>query len=213
LYIIDVNASKVYGIFICVLLLAQLMLTPHSVFAQTGKTLAESRHKIGFVAGYGNQNFGQFLSLDVNYTYHVYFYQFQYYYSLLSKPKWSLELLIQPQFNTTNFRHKDDLPGEQNGYEFGINAGLLVRKNLFNDYLSVYTSIGVGPHYISQGLERQVKGFLFSNSVIAGVNVRITKNTYLDLRGGFRHISNAGIERPNGGVNTITLSAGFFITL
>lgn len=184
-----------------------------SLSGQEDKELNESRHKIGFVTGYGDQGLGKFLNFAVNYRYEVHFYQLQYYYSILNKPKWNLELLAQPQFNTTKLASLDDLPGDVSGYEFGLNLGVLVRRNLFNDIMSVYSGISVGPHYISKTPLRQAKGFNFSDNILAGVNVRIAKTTYLDLRCGFRHMSNGGFNRPNGGINNIVLSAGVMIVL
>jgi len=32
---------------------------------------------------------------------------------------------------------------------------------------------------------------------------------YLDLRFGFRHISNAGLSNPNGGINNFVVNIGF----
>jgi hypothetical protein len=195
------------------ILLLLLACANTSLQGQDSKGLNENRHRIGFIMGYGDQGIGQLFRLDVGYRYEVYFYQFQYYYSIKSRQKWSFELLLQPQFNTTKIPQVDDLSAEVYGYEFGLNVGILVRRNIFNDHIGVYGLISLGPHYISNAPQRQSKGFIFSDNVMGGVHVRIAKDTYLDLRGGLRHISNAGLSRPNGGMNTIVLSAGVMIAL
>ena len=41
----------------------------------------------------------------------------------------------------------------------------------------------------------------------------ILENLFFDFRSGFRHISNAGLNHPNGGVNDLVLSGGVFINL
>jgi hypothetical protein len=68
--------------------------------------------------------------------------------------------------------------------------------------------ISSGPHYVSAAPHRQSNGFVFSNNLSAGVNLRLYKNLYADLRTGIRHISNAGIKIPNAGVNDMTINEG-----
>src|ERR1700722_9900766 len=81
-----------------------------------------SRHKIGFISGYGEQYISGAVNLweikniepqlSHRYTYNVIFFQLQYYYALVRKQSWSVELLFQPQFNTAEFRYHDSLPNE-----------------------------------------------------------------------------------------------------
>lgn len=169
--------------------------------------LNNPRHKWGFITGYGNQK-----KLEVSYTYEVVFFQFQYYYSLLKKKAWSLEVLLQPQYNVT--KYKNGFLGEEKkkGHEFGLNIGFLARKNIVKDLLNSYILISAGPHYVSGTPERQTAGFIFSDNLFAGISVRVFKSVYLDIRGGFRHISNAGIKNPNKGVNNLIINEGFFLS-
>ncbi|MBM3441042.1 MAG: acyloxyacyl hydrolase, partial [Bacteroidetes bacterium] len=60
---------------------------------------------------------------------------------------------------------------------------------------------------------RQARGFIFSDNAFGGVNLKCAKHTWIDLRIGFRHISNAGLREPNGGVNNLMLSGGFIFDL
>ena len=164
-------------------------------------TSVNSRHKIGFMTSYGSQDF-----IGVPYDYRVSFFQAQYYYTLLQKKTWSLEVLVQPQYNTTRYRHIDKT---ENGYEVGVNAGLLVRKELIKDDLNAYIFLSSGPHYISGAPQRQVPGFIFSDNLFVGLNTKIAPGLDLDLRSGFRHISNANFKKPNSGVNNFIFSIGF----
>jgi len=176
--------------------------------AQENKQIDDHRHKIGFISGFGGQ-----YGLDVSYYYHIYFLQAQYYYSLVRKPSWNLEILLQPQYNITRYKPVDNIPDISNGYEFGLNAAILVRKNLQEDRLSMYVFLGTGPHFVSGTPERQSSGFIFSDNLFVGLNIQLIDNLYLDIRPGFRHISNLGLQDPNWGVHSFVLSGGLLFIL
>ena len=173
-----------------------------------GSLLKGNRHKWGFDLGYGDQS-----GLDVDYFYEVYLFQYQYYFTLLGKEKWALEIITQPQFNLSRFNEFNDSPTITRGHEFGLNAGLLVRGIFLSDLLSPYLFISTGPHYISGVPERQSPGFIFSDNLFSGLSIRLQESFYLDLRFGFRHISNAGLKNPNGGINTFVVNIGFLSLL
>ncbi len=165
-----------------------------------------NRHKWGFDFGYGTQS-----GLDVNYFYEVYLFQYQYYFTLLEKGKWALEIIAQPQFNLSRFKYDNDSPTINSGHEYGLNAGLLIRGNFERDLLRPYLFISTGPHHVSGAPERQTPGFIFSDNLFSGLSIRLNESFFLDLRFGFRHISNAGIKNPNGGVNTFVFNIGFLV--
>ncbi|MBN2571726.1 MAG: acyloxyacyl hydrolase [Ignavibacteriales bacterium] len=164
-------------------------------------------HKIGFQFGYGTQNL-----LEVDYHYDVYLFQVQYFYSLINEETWSLEINIQPQFNFTSYKHINFATSNESGYEYGLNFGIIARKNILNDHLGVYILVGFGPHYTSGTPERQANGFIFSDNFMFGINLKIINNIYCDLRTGLRHISNADLKEPNCGVNNFVINSGFFFT-
>ena len=197
-----------------------------------------SKHKLGFVSGIGGQDFHQILNvlygrdanstkansndvdndpdqtiLQARFDYQVVYFQLQYYYAVLQKKSWGLDILAQPQYNVTQFRFLDDETKRFKGYEYGLNIGLLIRKNILSDKLGFYAFLSSGPHYVSGVPERQSGGFIFSDNFFMGANVKVIKNIYLDSRIGIRHISNAGIKEPNAGVNNLIISGGFFILL
>ena len=215
-----------------------LFLSTNRLLAQDSNLFNNSKHRIGFIAGFGGQNVNQLLSkinesdaevlrefliskglnpdevgLNVQYDYQVKFFQAQYYWAFLRRQTWGLDLLVQPQYNLTKFRHIDNISDEINGFEFGINVGVLIRKNIFKDFLSMYAFISSGPHYVSGTPQRQSTGFIFSDNFFIGLNIKLFKNTYLDLRPGFRHISNASLTHTNGGLNDFVISGGILINL
>jgi len=221
-----------------IVLITLSLLMMNYLLSQEIKKVYQSKHRIGFIIGFGGQNIDQMRSdlneedsdilgasllsnglnpdvvgLDVQYFYQVRFFQAQYYYSFLRRRTWGIDILVQPQYNMTNYRHINNILSESKGYEFGINAGLLVRKNIFKDLLSTYLCISTGPHYVSGTPERQANGFIFSDNLLLGFNIKILENTYLDLRPGFRHISNANLTPPNGGINSFVLGGGVLINM
>ena len=210
----------------------------NALSAQENNLFNNSKHRIGFITGFGGQNVNQLFSdinerdamkirdyliskginpdelgLNVKYSYKVSFFQLQYYWAFLRRETWGLDLLIQPQYNLTRYRHIDNVPDELNGFELGVNTGLLIRKNILKDFLSIYVFISSGPHYVSGTPQRQSKGFIFSDNLFIGLNVKLFKNTYLDLRPGFRHISNASLTHTNGGLNDFVISGGILVNL
>jgi len=166
------------------------------------------KHRLGFISGQSIQR-----TINVKYDYRVQFFQLQYFNNLISRESWGLDFLIQPQFNKTTFRFVDYISEVSTGFEFGLNAGVLARKNIVDDWFSIYGLISFGPHFISGAPSRQSPGFIFSDNILVGSNLKVIENIYLDFRFGLRHISNAGLLPVNGGINSIVLSGGIFINL
>lgn len=175
---------------------------------QADKLFKAARHRVGWIGGIGTQK-----GLYVPYKYRINYWQFQYYFALLRKKTWGVDLLVQPQYNFTKYRPKDRSALEITGYEWGLNVGALIRKNFLRDFLSLYGIISVGPHYVSDVPQRQIKGFIFSDNFLAGINIRLWNNIYLDIRSGFRHISNANLALPNGGVNDVFIGLGLLMNV
>ena len=169
-----------------------LFLSTNCLLAQDTNLFNNSKHRIGFIVGFGGQNVNQLLSdinvrdaellrefiiskgldsdelgLAVQYDYQVKFFQAQYYWAFVRRQTWGLDLLVQPQYNVTKFRHIDNISNEINGFELGVNVGVLIRKNIFKDFLSIYAFISSGPHYVSGTPQRQSDGFIFSISLIS----------------------------------------------
>lgn len=214
------KTNKIYLIIISV-----LFLCTNNLFAQETSLFNNSRHRVGFVKAFGYQttliavpnmvggvDFEE-VGLNADYDYEVDFHQAQYYYGFLRKKTWGLDFLVQPQYNTTKYRLVGKDSEKLNGYELGVNLGLLIRKNIFKDFLSLYALISVGPHYVSGVPQRQSKGFIFSDNLFIGSNIKLYKNIYIDIRTGIRHISNASLTEQNGGINNLISSIGLLVNL
>ncbi|WP_214071095.1 acyloxyacyl hydrolase [Mucilaginibacter sp. dw_454] len=178
------------------------------------------KNRLGFVTGIGNQYLGQLVgggskgfNVANNYYYHVTFYELEYYRTLKKKRSTEWDILVQPQYNTNRYgMYPTSVSADfLSGYEYGINLGLLYRKNLTSLPLNVYASLSTGPHYASGTPHRQMSGFLFSDNLFAGANLKLYRNIYADVRLGLRHMSNAGTRLPNAGVNTLALKEGFVV--
>ena len=179
--------------------------------AQDKSIFNNSKHKIGFITGYGGRNVKQLMDPDFavnNYYYTVVFFQLQYYYTVWAKKSFGVDILLQPQYNITEFKYFYRSSDTTKGFELGLNFGLLIRMNTHNDLFSFYFFLSTGPQYIPDIPKRQASGFIFSNNVFLGMNIRIFKNVYLDIRPGFRHISNLNLELPNYGINNLVISGG-----
>lgn len=195
-------------------------------------------YMLGIFVGYGSQNTSQhhtglqnnnysdvidfinsnFVSADavvnrVSYNYQVIFFQIQFFYPLMQNKNLKLDLCFQPQYNITKFTPTNHAINELNGYELGLNIGLILRKDIFNDLLHSYIMISTGPHYVSGTPDRQANGFLFSDNFLIGINISLSPRTFLDIRGGFRHISNAGLKGPNEGINNLIIGAGILFNI
>lgn len=171
-----------------------------------------SRHLAGFMVGYGDQN-TSLASLDVNYDYRVMLFQAQYHYILVPKKTWDLQIVVQPQYNITKFKPVNYLDDKTSGSEFGLNAGLQIRKTIFKNLLSCYFLVSSGPHFVSGTPTRQSRGFIFSDNFFVGTNIKLKENVLLNMRCGYRHISNLELKQPNGGVNNLIYGGGLLFTL
>jgi len=92
-------------------------------------------------------------------------------------------------------------------YEFGLNFIFAFGFQLGeNSILSV--NVGTGPHYITAEIERQASGFIFSDHFNLAYKKRIN-DLQFGLTVGIRHISNAGFEEPNLGIENIGIGVSF----
>jgi len=178
------------------------------------------KNKLGITTGSGFQYIGQLtggnshaVALHTTYYYQVTFYQLQYYRTLSRKHNFGIDLLLQPQYNLSRYKQFDTVNTITHAHEFGLNAGVLIRKNTAPDTWSFYLCLSSGPHYASGTPHRQANGFLFSNNLFAGIDLRLYKNLYADIHAGVRHISNAKFKYPNGGINDITVNEGLMLVL
>ena len=92
-------------------------------------------------------------------------------------------------------------------YEAGCSFGLKYAYPLTSKFYP-YIEGGTGGIYISQRTMRQGSHGNFVDHAGAGLYYFITDNVALNAGYRFRHISNLGIKRPNGGIETNSVTAG-----
>jgi hypothetical protein len=118
----------------------------------------------------------------------------------LEKHRGKLSLFFEPQVNPSG-------QPKQN-VEFGVGVGLKYSYPI-HELVSVYVLGSVGPHYITLNTEDQAQGFLFADSIGGGVSVVISPGSAINIEYRFRHLSNAGLELPNHGIETSIGLIGF----
>jgi hypothetical protein len=148
--------------------------------------------------------------LDVDYRYLVYSLQAEYRYVWKRKGSWLFQGWVQPQASLTRFNFEDDGPVNMRGHEFGVGLGFLAERSFSAELFSVYMGAGTGPCFLSKGTHRQTDGVAFNSQLFCGMTFRLDGTYNLDVRTGYRHVSNAGLSQPNGGLNNSMLSVGVF---
>lgn len=166
------------------------------------------RTRVGLSVGYGFQN-----GLGVSYHHNVLFLEAQWARSLRHSDRWLIEALVLPQLNLTRYRPVDGQDPLVGGHEFGLNLGIRAGRHVLDGRILVYAGGAVGPHYVSGVPQRQVAGFLFSDNLFTGLNLSLGSRSALDLRANFRHISNASLRQPNGGINNLVVFVGWLYAL
>ncbi len=111
----------------------------------------------------------------------------------LKTHKGKLTFYIEPQINPVVEPESD--------FEFGVGLGIQYQYPV-TEKLSAYILGGVGPHYISVVTDDQANGFTFSDTVGAGIYYNLTDRSAINVGYRFRHLSNAGIQKPNGGIES-----------
>jgi hypothetical protein len=202
--------SQLYKVAFAIALMAILATTTSS--QEKSNPSNSSRHLAGFMLGYGDQNMSLAV-LDVNYDYRIILLQAQYHYILLPKKTWDLHVVVQPQYNLTEFKPVNSIDHKIIGSEFGLNVGIQIRKTIFKDFLSCYFLVSSGPHFVSGAPTRQSEGFIFSDNFFLGTNIKLKESLLLNMRFGYRHISNLELKQPNGGVNNFICDVGLLFRL
>ena len=148
--------------------------------------------EMGVVTGYGSGNIpeGRYQPILLIGHFGV---DLKRYISGLRNHQGTLSAFIEPQVNpvldpSTNF-------------EAGIGVGLQYSYPVYEP-LSLYILGSTGPHYVSVVTKKQANGFLFSNVFGAGIYYYLSKDSALHVGYRYRHMSNADLAEPNGGIDT-----------
>lgn len=111
-------------------------------------------------------------------------------------------------YSEAQFARATSLTRGDGDYEFGFNLGLMYQLSLSPDMM-LAAALGSGPYYITVDTRRQARGFIFSDNFELGLTYHPPQShTALQLRARYRHISNAGLENPNGGIDNLFVIAG-----
>jgi hypothetical protein len=195
----------------CILI---IFFSSQPVFTQIDSS--HHNHKIGFTVGYGSQVvnlLGIKIDLKVPYFYDVYLFEFDYYLPLYSNKTWSIETQLRFVYGITSYKKKNNSLSISKNNEVGVSSGFLIGKSFFENFLKIYFVSSIGPYFSFDTPDRQISGFLFCGNYDVGINLELRKNVYIDLRTGFRHISNAGLRNPNGGLNNWMINGGLVIEM
>lgn len=171
---------------------------------------AGKKERLGLITGIGSQG-NILLHNALFYRYDVALIHLNYSVCIVERKQLALFLLTEPQFNFARFRDKD-IPQFKPAFEFGTSFGFQLQQQLKNDKWKGYLGLQSGPHFISDSPLRQVPGFIIANHAYFGSLYHLSNHLSLDLRLGVRHMSNAGLEEPNGGINTFVFMVGLAYT-
>lgn len=157
--------------------------------------------EMGFITGFGNGSIpeGSYQPVFLIGHFGV---DLKRYFSELKNHRGTLSFFLEPQINPVVNPRTD--------FECGIGIGLQYMYPIMGK-LSVYALGSVGPHYISVVTTKQASGFIFADSIGAGFYYYLTKDSALNAGYRFRHMSNANLADPNGGIDTNSGVIGYSV--
>jgi len=146
----------------------------------------------GFITGFGNATIHEGDYQTALLVWHLGL-NLDRFFPSLKNHRGTLSFFIEPQFNPV-FNPETD-------FEFGLGIGLQYQYP-FSDRLSFYALGSMGPHYISVVTRKQENGFIFADTLGAGLYFHLTGRSALNVGYRFRHMSNADFNKPNGGIES-----------
>ncbi len=194
-----------------------------SVFSYSQDSIPRFRWlRSGLVIGFASQN--TFMKQEWDYTYESKIIKFSNHFNLSRKRKHSWEILVEPSYYRSKHQminywfishtveNGDELRAKfmplKTINEYVLNVGMVYRRYL-NLHSSVYATLNSGPMYIDTDTERLKKGFAFSDILSVGYNYKM-KNISFDAKCMIRHASNANLQMPNFGLNSVGFEVGSY---
>lgn len=169
------------------------------------KVSPTTKHKIGFNVGASTENY------PLRYVYQTNMYQVQWNYTFARVSGFEFESILSPQISTTYYNEGYyPYPGFSRGIELGFTVGVNCRFNFWKDRLFVCAMGIIGPMYTPSMPPRQGTPLNFSDNLAVGIGARIAGHYIIDLRIGYRHLSNAELNPPNHGINSHWISGGVY---
>lgn len=163
-----------------------------------------SRHKLGLNFGAMQSNYPE------KYIYDATYFQVQYNYTFARVGHFDFEVIVSPQYNTTYYSTDYTRTAFERSYELGFTAGINVRFNMWKERLFVSAMGIIGPMYTPHMPARQGTPLNFSDNLAVAIGAKFWKRYILDLRMGYRHMSNAGFNPPNYGLNSHWVTIGVY---
>lgn len=157
--------------------------------------------EMGFIAGFGSGSLpeGNYQPVFVIGHFGV---DLKRYLPGLKNHSGTLSVFLEPQINP--------VVNPQTDFEFGIGIGLQYMHPIIGN-LSVYVLGSVGPHYISVVTSKQANGFIFADTIGGGFYYYLTKDSAINVGYRLRHMSNANLADPNGGIDTNSGVIGYSV--
>lgn len=181
--------------------------------------------RTGIVIGYASQN--TIIKQDSDYTYETMCIKFSNHLNFSRKNKHSWEILIEPSYYRSQHQllnywfishtvpNGDELRAKfmplKSMNEYVLNIGIVYRRYLDLNS-SVFATLNSGPMYIDTDTERLKKGFAFSDIFTFGYNYKRNRMSF-DAKCVFRHVSNADLQMPNFGLNSVGFELGTYFEL
>jgi lipid A 3-O-deacylase len=157
--------------------------------------------EVGFLAGYGKgdlerQKSLEFIPLGVRFGFDL---------KPLGKklgwePKGLLEFVCEPYFGY-NLQPKDNM-------EFGL-ALLLKYGFPLTEKLYPFIEVGTGPYYMTWSTDSQSSQLNFDSQGGLGLLYFLERHWVVNAAFRYRHVSNADIKKPNGGIQSLVYLFGF----
>ena len=189
--------------YIAVLTAAVILLAlPLGAFgdqAEPGLLTKLSLTELTVVVGYGNASVSESAYEHVALIWHLGF-DLKHLFTRLQEHHGILSFALEPKINPA-FNPDTDV-------EVGIGFGLKYRYPISETW-SVYVLGSVGPHLITVQTKDQANGFVFFDTVGAGLSFFLAKKSAVNLEYRFRHVSNAGIKKPNNGIDSHIVAIGY----
>jgi hypothetical protein len=194
-----------------------------SVFAYSQDSIPKFRWlRSGVVLGFASQN--TFMKQEWDYTYESKIIKFSNHFNFSKKKKHSWEILVEPSyyhskhqminywFISHTVENGDALRAKfmplKTINEYVLNVGIVYRRFISLNS-SVYATLNSGPMYIDTDTERLKKGFAFSDILSVGYNYKMKKISF-DAKCMIRHASNANLQMPNFGLNSVGFELGSY---
>lgn len=189
----------------CALAISILVTVPSAVKAEPADKINSDAclKEAGFYSGWGTANVGRGGDNETVKDYDNVYIAGRFGFNLKKWLNWNMPgmflFMVEPFANP--------VVKPSSNYEAGVSVGLKYAFPL-TSRLYPYIEGGTGGIYISEKTRRQGSHANFVDHAGAGVYYFIKDNLAVNAGYRFRHISNLGIKRPNGGIETNSVIAG-----